>query len=344
MRCVAVLAFPVCLWLAAGVVRAEAWEDMAPEPNLASRAVRSSRSSRTRLKLIPGSQIVAELKQAGQFQPAGGFYAGHMGKVYDAAMAVVSRPQHYMKLREDEVYLDPTTEAHESLHAMSSLIRNVRGWSISKGYDVIYVGSGQFAEIRVATNRSKGQLRGWLPSSLQESEIARTHLEDPVYRNGHVVLVVEELAYHLLDAKIGLENHLYMEQKLGNRNAVSVPAAEWSALALAAASMLDADSQAFRRSLDRDEFNVLVGRLVDEAATVYAKGMNRRRYGLLANLAPESREHFSLLLTDDSKQAGWIRDFCARTFGKSWLPGLIARVDDAREATKPTNFPGIDYP
>jgi hypothetical protein len=209
---------------------------------------------------------------------------------------------------------------------------------------VVYVGSGRFAEIRVAANRTKGQLSAWLPPSMKKGEIARTHVEDPVYRKGHVALVVEELAYHLLDAKIGQENHSYMEQELGNRNAVSVPAAEWSALALAAAAMLDADSEAFRRPLDRDEFNVLVGCLVDEAATVYARGMSRRGYGPLANLAPESRVHFSKLWTDDSKQARSIRDFCARTYGKGWLPGLIARVDDAREATEPARLSGIDNP
>jgi hypothetical protein len=317
---------------------------MTPKADLANRAVLTSRSSKTELKLVPAAKIVAELTRAHAFQPDRGFYAGHMGKVYDAAMAVVSRPQHYMKLGGDEVYLDPTTEAHESLHAMSSLIRNVRGWSISKGYDVIYVGSGYFAEIRVAAGRTKGQLSDWLPPSWKKGEIARMHLEDPAYRKQHVVLVIEELAYHLLDAKIGLENHSYMEQKLGNRNAVSVPAAEWSALALATAAMLDADSQAFRRPLDRQEFDGLVGRLVDEAATVYAKGMSRRRYGLLANLAPESRVRFRLPSADDSKQARSIRDFCARTYGKSWLPGLIARVDDAREVTEPAKFSEIDNP
>ena len=99
-----------------------------------------------------------------------------MGKVYDAAIAVASRPQHYIKLGDNEVYLDPTTEAHESLRAMSSLIPNVRGWSVSKSYDVIYVGSGQFAGVSVAASQTKGQLSAWLASSLKKSEIARAHL------------------------------------------------------------------------------------------------------------------------------------------------------------------------
>jgi hypothetical protein len=163
---------------------------------------------------------------------------------------------------------------------------------------------------------------------------------NPSFEKGHVTLVVEELAYHLLDARIGLENHSYMEKKLGISNAVTAPAAEWSAVALAAATMLDHDPKGFRRKEDRVEFNLLIKRLVEESATLYAQGMNIEKYGRLANLAPELRSLFTYLMTEDSRQARDIRDFCARTFGKSWLTGLVDRVARAREATEPLAYTG----
>ena len=113
--------------------------------------------------LIPGHEIIDELEELGRFTPASPFYAGHMGKTYDTAMSFVSRRQHYRELGDEEQYLDPTTEAHESLHAMSSLIRNSLGHSIDKGYDVIYVGDGQFAEIRMGPGIPKGEIAAWVP-------------------------------------------------------------------------------------------------------------------------------------------------------------------------------------
>jgi hypothetical protein len=287
---------------------------------------------------------VAELDELGLFQPTRAFYAGHMGKIYDAAMAVVSRKQQYMKLGDDDRYLDPTTEAHESLHAMSSLIRGARGWSISQGYDVIYVGNGEFATVRVGPGITKGQVESWLPRGMQNSEITRTHMTDPAFTRSNVALILEELAYHLLDGRIGLENHSYMEQKLGITTAVTVPAAEWSVVALATATMLDADPQGFRRREDRVEFNLLVKRLVEESVTVYARGMNGGKYGLLANLTPELRSRFTFLLTEDSRQARAIRDFAARSFGKSWLHRLVDQVETARQATEFSVHTGVDNP
>ena len=288
------------------------------------------------LKLTSARDIVNELDQMGLFHPAQAFYAGHMGRIYDAAMAVVSRDQQYMKLGDGQKYLDPTTEAHESLHGMSSLIRRARGWSINEGYDVVYVGNGKFASVRVCSGITKGQVGAWLPRESRDSEIVKLHLKNPAYKQSNVALIVEELAYHLLDAKIGLENHDYMEQKLGITNAVTAPAAEWSVIALATAAMLDDDPGAFRRRQDRVEFNLLVKRLVDESIGVYARGMNTRKYGLLANVSPELRMHFTFLLTEGSRQARAIRDYAARTFGKDWLPGLIHQVEIARAATDST--------
>ena len=317
--------------------------DPAPNTRPLARAVQGAAAAGD-LPLIPGREIIRELEDAGRFKPTAAFYAGHMGRTYDAAMAVVSRGQHYMKLGDDDTYLDPTTEAHESLHAMSSLIRGARGWSISQGYDVVYVGRGQFAAVRIGAGITKGDVSPWLPRQARRSEIVKTHMGNPSYRKGHVVLVVEELAYHLLDARIGLENHSYMEQKLRITSAVTAPAAEWSVVALAAATMLDRDPEGFRRKEDRVEFNLLIKRLVEESVAAYAQGMNGEKYGRLANLVPELRLLFTYLMTEDSRQARDIRDFCAKTFGKAWLPGLVDRVETARQATEPMAYTGIYNP
>ena len=296
------------------------------------------------LPLIPAGEIIRELEDLGRFKPAPAFYAGHMGRTYDAAMAVVSRPQHYMKLGDEDVYLDPTTEAHESLHAMSSLIRTARGWSIGRGYDVIYVGRGEFAAVRVGAGITKGEVGPWLPRKSRRSEIVKLHMENPSFKKGHVALIVEELAYHLLDARIGLENHSYMAHKLGISNAVTAPAAEWSVVALAAATMLDRDPKGFRTKEDRVEFNLLIKRLIEESVAAYSSGMNVEKYGMLGNLAPELRTLFAYLMTEDSRQARDIREFCAKTFGKAWLPNLVDRIDSAREATEPVAYTGIYNP
>jgi hypothetical protein len=158
-------------------------------------------------------------------------------------------------------------------------------------------------------------------------------MTDSAFKGSNVALILEELAYHLLDGKIGLENHAYMERKLGITTAVTVPAAEWSVVALATATMLDGNPTGFRRRDDRVEFNLLVKRLVEESVTVYSRGMNSARYGMLANLSPELRFQFTFLSTEDSRQARAIRDFAARSFGKSWLPGLVNQVETARRAT-----------
>src|SRR5271157_2007718 len=118
-RIARILVWTVCLWLAASWSRAEDPVDSGMRPGTSASKIHPS----PRLKFTAGREIVAELDQMGLFQPTRAFYAGHMGKIYDAAMAVVSRKQQYMKLGDDDRYLDPTTEAHESLHAMSSLIR-----------------------------------------------------------------------------------------------------------------------------------------------------------------------------------------------------------------------------
>jgi hypothetical protein len=336
-----ILVSTVCFWLSATWSRAE-------DPGDAGSGPKDTSASKIQpalgLKLTAGRQIVAELGQIGLFEPTRAFYAGHMGKIYDAAMAVVSRNQQYMKLGDDERYLDPTTEAHESLHAMSSLIRRARGWSISQGYDVIYVGNGEFATVRVGPRITKGQVGSWLPRHVKDSEIVKTHMTDPAFRRSNVALILEELAYHLLDGKIGLENHAYMEQKLGIATAVTVPAAEWSVVALATATMLDGDPKGFRRREDRVEFNLLVKRLVEESVTVYSLGMNGRKYGLLANLSPQLRSHFTFLLTEDSRQARVIRDFAAGTFGKGWLPRLVNQIETARQATDSSVHSGIYNP
>jgi hypothetical protein len=293
--------------------------------------------------LIPGSEIVDELERMGRFTPASAFYAGHMGKSYDTAMSFVSRRQHYKQLGDDQEYLDPTTEAHESLHAMSSLIRNSRGESIDTGYDVIYVGDGQFAEIRMGPGIPKGEIAAWVPRRSKKSSIVRTHMVNSAFKTSHVALLIEELAYHLLDGKIGLENHHYMQEKLKISNAVTAPAAEWSVLVLATATMLERDSFGFPTEADRAQFNLLVKRLVEEAIANYAKGMNGAKYGLLANLSPDLRSHFTFLQTEQSPQARAIRDFCAKVYGKRWLPDLVAQVDRAREATEFSNLSGIYY-
>jgi hypothetical protein len=227
---------------------------------------------------------------------------------------------------------------------MSSLIRGARGWSISRGYDVIYVGRGEFAAVRIGSGIIKEQVSPWLPRQARRGQIVKLHMDNPAYRKGHVALVVEELAYHLLDAKIGLENHSYMEQKLGISNAVTAPAAEWSAVALATATMLDRDPAGFRRKEDRREFNLLIKRLVEESVAAYAMGMDGEKYGRLANLAPEVRMLFGYLMTEDTQQARDIQAFCAKAFGKTWLPELVDRVEAARVATEPVAFTGIDKP
>jgi hypothetical protein len=329
-----------CLWLSATWSRAEGLGASGSKPGTRDSKIHPA----PRLKLTTGREIVAELDQIGLFQPTRGFYAGHMGKIYDAAMAVVSRNQQYVKLGDDDRYLDPTTEAHESLHAMSSLIRRARGWAISQGYDVIYVGNGEFAAVRVGPGVTKSQVSSWLPRQVKNSEIVKTHMTDPAFMKSNVALILEELAYHLLDGKIGLENHVYMEQKLGITTAVTVPAAEWSVVALATATMLDGDPKGFRRREDRVEFNLLVKRLVEESVTVYSRGMNCGKYGLLANLSPELRSQFTFLLTEDSRQASAIRDFAARTFGKNWLSRLVNQVETARQATDSSTSNGIFNP
>ncbi len=322
--------------LAATLCRAE-WpgtSDPGPDTSVRGDKTGSGKTRAATLRLTSAREIVAELEGLGLFQPAPAFYAGHMGKTYVAAMAVVSREQQYMKMGNQDKYLDPTTEAHESLHAMSSLIRRARGWSIGQGYDVIYVGNGQFASVRVCPGITKGQVAAWLPRHARDSEIVKTHLNTPSFKKSNVALIVEELAYHLLDGKIGLENHSYMEKKLGISNAVTAPVAEWSVVALAAATMLDEDPNGFRRREDRIEFNLLIKRLVEESVNVYARGMNGAKYGLLANLSPELRSHFTFLLTEDSKQARAIRDFAARAYGNDWLPKLVDQVETAREASE----------
>jgi hypothetical protein len=339
-RTARILVSTVCLGLSASWSRAEDSGDFGSRPDTNASKIHPS----PRLKLTAGREIVAELDQMGLFQPTRAFYAGHMGKIYEAAMAVVSRKQQYMKLGDDERYLDPTTEAHESLHAMSSLIRGARGWSISQGYDIIYVGNGKFANVRVGPGITKGQVEPWLPRQMKDSEIVKTHMSDPAFSRSNVALILEELAYHLLDGRIGLENHAYMEQKLGITTAVTVPAAVWSVVALATATMLDGDSHGFRRPEDRVEFNLLVKRLVEESVSVYSRGMNGGKYGLLANLSPELRSHFTFLLTEDSRQARAIRDFAARSFGKGWLHRLVNQVDRARQATDLSIHNGIYNP
>ncbi len=324
-------AVAIFLGLSATCSRAEGSRGIDSEPRPDSRS--STIHPASELKLTSTRDIVNELDEMGLFHPTQAFYSGHMGRIYDAAMAVVSRDQQYLQVSDDQKYLDPTTEAHESLHGMSSLIRRARGWSINEGYDVVYVGNGEFASVRVCPGITKGQVSAWLPRGAQDSEIVKMHLKNPAYKKSNVALIVEELAYHLLDGKIGLENHTYIEQKLGITNAVTAPAAEWSVIALATATMLDDDPGAFRRRQDRVEFNLLIQRLVDESIGVYARGMNTRKYGLLANVSPELRMHFTFLLTEDSRQARAIRDFAARTFGKEWLPGLVHQVEIAREAT-----------
>ena len=161
------------------------------------------------------------------------------------------------------------------------------------------------------------------------------------FKKAHVALLVEELAYHLLDARIGLENHRYMRDKLKIRNAVTAPAAEWSVVVLALATMLERDAYGFPSSADRTQFNLLVKRLVEESVANYARGMNGARYGLLGNLSPDTRSHFTFLETEQSPQAKAIRDFCARTYGKRWLPDLVAHVEEARERTESSTVSGI---
>jgi hypothetical protein len=101
-----------CLGLLASGSRAEDPGDFGFGPDTSASKVRAP----MHLELTAGREIVAELDQMGLFQPTRAFYAGHMGKIYTAAMAVVSRKQQYMKLGDEHTYLDPTTEAHESLH------------------------------------------------------------------------------------------------------------------------------------------------------------------------------------------------------------------------------------
>lgn len=286
------------------------------------------------LRLYDRAEILRELERAGRFRAARPFYAGHMGQVYDDALSVVSRDRHDVELREGETYLDPTTEAHESLHGMSSLIRDVRGESIAEGYDIIYVGDGRFAEIRVNPDATKADVRDWLPRRFRSSVIVKTHLDDPRFGNGSVALIAEELAYHVLDGRIGLENHRYMGDKLGITNAVTAPAADWAVLTLAAATMLDADPDGFPSRAHRQQFNALVKRLVEQAARCYARGMDVHRYGMLANVAPELRNRFGRPLAEESRQAGAIRGFCERTFGVAWLDDLMASVERARDATE----------
>jgi hypothetical protein len=296
------------------------------------------------LKLLSGRALISDLERLGEFEPAPPFYAGHMGKTYDDAMAVVPRDHHYVRLRDAEKYLDPTTEVHESLHGMSSLIRNVRGESIASGYDVIYLGDWQFAEIRLNPGITKAKVRGWLPRQLRSSDLVKTHLYDPGFARGHVAMIVEELAYHVLDARIGLENHRYMAHKLGITNAVTAPAAEWSILALAAATMLEAEPSAFPSAAERQQFMALIKRLVEDAVKVYCRGMDGERYGMLANLAPELRGRFTSPLTEESRQVRDIRGFCSRTYGKGWLGGLLLRVEAARTTTEPSLSPEIYDP
>lgn len=287
-----------------------------------------------RLVLIPGRELIEELEEQGRFNAASPFYAGRMGKTYDTAMSFVSRRQHYKQLRDDERYLDPTTEVHESLHAMSSLIRSSLGHPIERGYDVIYVGDGRFAEIRMGPGIPKGEIAAWVPRRSSKSLMVKTHMISPAFRNAHVALLVEELAYHLLDAKIGLENFRYMRDKLKITNAVTAPAAEWSVLVLALATMLERDRHGFPSEADRAQFNLLVKRLVEESVASYARGMDVSKYGLLANASPETRAQFTFLESEQSPQAKAIRDFCARAHGKHWLPDLVDHVERARELTE----------
>src|SRR4051812_12104733 len=59
--------------------------------------VKSAGGAAAELRLIPGREIIRELEDLGRFEPVAGFYAGRMGRTYDAAMAVVSRRAHYLK-------------------------------------------------------------------------------------------------------------------------------------------------------------------------------------------------------------------------------------------------------
>ena len=186
--------------------------DAEPRPDTGFSTIRPA----AELKLTSTRDIVNELDQMGLFHPIQAFYSGHMGRIYDAAMAVVSRDQQYKLVGDDQKYLDPTTEAHESLHGMSSLIRRARGWSINEGYDVVYVGNGKFASVRVCSGITKGQVSAWLPRESRDSEIVKIHLKNPAYKKSNVALIVEELAYHLLDGKIGLENHDLHGTKAGH--------------------------------------------------------------------------------------------------------------------------------
>ena len=122
---------------------------------------------------------------------------------------------------------------------------------------------------------------------------------------------------------------------------MTAPAAEWSVVVLALATMLERDAYGFPSSADRTQFNLLVKRLVEESIASYARGMDGAKYGLLGNLSPETRSHFTYLETEQSPQAKAIRDFCARTYGKHWLPDLVARVEEARETTETSKFSGI---
>jgi len=295
-------------------------------------------------QLRSAAEIISRLRRMGRFEPIRGFYDGHMGRIYDDAMSVVSRDRHYVKLREDEKYLDPTTEAHESLHGMSASIRNLLDRSGSDGFNMIYVGRGQFAGVRLGPGIAKRGVRGWVPTSVRASQIVKTHLDSTAYSKGHVALILEELAYHVLDGRIGLENHGYLEEKLGIRNAVTAPAADWSIVALATATMLEDEPGAFPSEADRRQFNALVRRLVEEAVAVYSRGMDGGKYGMLANLAPELRTRFDGPLEEDSPQARAIVDFCERTYGKGWLRGLFSRLARARESTDPVIAAGIYNP
>src|SRR5262249_51652207 len=100
--------------------------------------------------------------------------------------------------------------------------------------------------------------------------------------------------------------------------------------------MLERDTHGFPSPADRTQFSLLVRRLVEESVGYYARGMDGAKYGVLANLAPDTRSHFTLLENEESPQARAIRGFCARTYGRRWLPDLVARVESAREATEPT--------
>jgi hypothetical protein len=80
--------------------------------------------------------------------------------------------------------------------------------------------------------------------------------------------------------------------------------------------------------------NLLVKRLVEESITNYARGMDGAKYGLLGNLSPETRSHFTYLETEQSPQAKAIRDFCTKTYGQHWLTDLVDRLEEAREMTE----------